>query len=59
MALTESGKIVLVRQYRTAIDRVTVEVLPARLDPGLRTLLDCAKRELHERRALRLVVFAF
>ncbi len=29
VALTESGKIVLVRQYRTAIDRVTVEFPPA------------------------------
>ena len=31
VALTESGKIVLVRQYRTAIDRVTVEVPAGKL----------------------------
>ena len=47
VALTESGKIVLVRQYRTAIDRVTVEIPAGKLDPG-EDPLDCAKRELHE-----------
>ncbi len=47
MALTENGKIVLVRQYRTAIDRVTVEIPAGKLDPG-EDPLDCAKRELHE-----------
>ena len=35
VALTESGKIVLVRQYRTAIDRVTVEIPAGKLDPGV------------------------
>ena len=34
VALTESGKIVLVRQYRTAIDRVTVESPPASSIPA-------------------------
>ena len=47
VALTESGKIVLVRQYRTAIDRVTVEIPAGKLDPG-EDPLDCAKRELHD-----------
>ena len=47
VALTESGKIVLVRQYRTAIDRVTVEIPAGKLDPG-EDPLECAKRELHE-----------
>ena len=47
VALTESGKIVLVRQYRTAIDRVTVEIPAGKLDPG-EDPLDCAKRELKE-----------
>ena len=32
VALTESGKIVLVRQYRTAIDRVTVEIPAGKLE---------------------------
>ena len=47
VALTETGKIVLVRQYRTAIDRVTVEIPAGKLDPG-EDPLECAKRELHE-----------
>ena len=47
VALTESGKIALVRQYRTALDRVTVELPAGKLDPG-EDPLDCAKRELHE-----------
>lgn len=47
VALTESGKIVLVRQYRTALDRVTVEIPAGKLDPG-EDPLDCARRELRE-----------
>lgn len=47
VALTESGKIVLVRQYRTALDRVTVEIPAGKLDPG-EDPLECAKRELLE-----------
>ena len=52
VALTETGKIVLVRQYRTAIDRVTVEIPAGKLDPG-EDPLDCAKRELHEETGFR------
>lgn len=47
VALTETGKIVLVRQYRTAIDRVTVEIPAGKLDPG-EDPEDCARRELLE-----------
>lgn len=47
VALTEMGKIVLVRQYRTAIDRVTVEIPAGKLDPG-EDPIDCARRELLE-----------
>ena len=47
VALTEPGKIVLVRQYRTALDRVTVEIPAGKLDPG-EDPLDCARRELRE-----------
>ena len=47
VALTEKGKIVLVRQYRTALDRVTVEIPAGKLDPG-EDPLECARRELHE-----------
>lgn len=47
VALTESGKIALVRQYRTALDRVTVEIPAGKLDPG-EDPEECARRELHE-----------
>lgn len=47
VALTQAGKIVLVRQYRTALDRVTVEIPAGKLDPG-EDPLECAKRELRE-----------
>ena len=47
VALTDSGKIALVRQYRTALDRVTVEIPAGKLDAG-EDPLECAKRELRE-----------
>ena len=47
VALTESGKIALVRQSRTALARVTVEIPAGKLEPG-EDPLDCAKRELKE-----------
>lgn len=47
VALTPTGKIALVRQYRTALDRVTVEIPAGKLDPG-EDPADCARRELRE-----------
>ena len=47
VALTEMGKIALVRQYRTSLDRVTVEIPAGKLEPG-EDPLDCARRELKE-----------
>ncbi|MBY4797781.1 NUDIX hydrolase [Collinsella sp. AGMB00827] len=52
VALTETGKIALVRQYRTAIDRVTVEIPAGKLDPGEDPEV-CAARELHEETGFR------
>lgn len=52
VALTESGKIVLVRQYRTALDRVTVEIPAGKLDPG-EDPVECARRELREETGFR------
>lgn len=34
VALTDEGRICLVRQFRTALDRVTVEIPAGKLDPG-------------------------
>ncbi len=47
VALTDDGRICLVRQYRTALGRVTVEVPAGKLDPG-EDPLECARRELTE-----------
>lgn len=47
VALTETGKIALVRQYRTSLDRVTVEIPAGKLDPGEEPAV-AARRELRE-----------
>ena len=47
VALTDDGRICLVRQYRTALGRVTLEIPAGKLDPG-EDPLDCARRELTE-----------
>lgn len=48
VALTTSGKIALVRQYRTSLGRVTVEIPAGKLDYPGEDPLECAKRELKE-----------
>lgn len=47
VALTDDGHICLVRQFRAALGRVTVEIPAGKLDPG-EDPLDCAHRELRE-----------
>lgn len=47
VALTDEGRVCLVRQYRTALDRVTVELPAGKLDPG-EDPEHCARRELLE-----------
>lgn len=47
VALTDDGRICLVRQYRTALGRVTVEIPAGKLAPG-EDPLSCAARELEE-----------
>lgn len=47
VALTETGKIALVRQYRASLGRVTVEIPAGKLEPGEDSLA-CARRELKE-----------
>lgn len=34
VALDDQGRVLVVRQYRTALERVTVEVPAGKLDPG-------------------------
>ena len=58
VALTDDGRICLVRQYRTALGRVTVEIPAGKLDPG-EDPLSCAARELLEETGLKAQKMAF
>ena len=58
IALTDGGRICLVRQYRTALGRVTVEIPAGKLDPG-EDPLDCARRELLEETGMAAKKIAF
>ena len=51
VALTDDGRICLVRQWRAALDRVTVEIPAGKLSPG-EDPLSCAERELREETGL-------
>ena len=42
------GKIILVRQYRLAVDDWTLEIPAGKLDVSGEKIIDCAKRELEE-----------
>ncbi len=58
VALTDDGRICLVRQYRTSLGRVTVEIPAGKLAPG-EDPLDCARRELLEETGMRAESMAF
>lgn len=58
VALTEDGRICLVRQYRTALGRVTVEIPAGKLAPG-EDPLECATRELLEETGMTAEKVAF
>ena len=47
VALDDQGRVLVVRQYRTALERVTVEVPAGKLDPG-EDPEDAVRRELAE-----------
>lgn len=58
VALTEEGGICLVRQYRTALGRVTVEIPAGKLSAG-EDPLECANRELLEETGMVAEKMAF
>lgn len=58
VALTSDGKICLVRQYRTALGRVTVEIPAGKLTPG-EDPLEAASRELTEETGMTAEKIAF
>ena len=47
IALTDEGKLILVEQYRKALEKVIVEIPAGKLEPGEKPEL-CAARELEE-----------
>ena len=47
------GKILMVRQYRNALDRFTLELPAGKLDDPKEPTLECAKRELEEETGYR------
>lgn len=49
----EEGKILMVRQYRNALDRFTLEIPAGKLDSPDEPTLDCAARELEEETGYR------
>lgn len=53
VAVTKEGKLLMVRQYRNALDRYTLEIPAGKLDyPGEPTI-ECARRELEEETGFR------
>ena len=58
VALTDEGRICLVRQYRTALGRVTVEIPAGKLAPG-EDPLECAARELTEETGMEAEKIAY
>ncbi len=46
--ITEDGKILLVRQWRNALDRFTIEIPAGGLEGADEPMIDCAARELEE-----------
>ena len=51
--VTEEGKILMVRQYRNALDRFTLEIPAGKLDSPDEPTLDCAAREPEEETGYR------
>lgn len=46
--VTSDGKILMVRQYRNALDRATLEIPAGKLDSPDESRVECAHRELEE-----------
>lgn len=46
--VTDEGKILMVRQYRNALDRETLEIPAGKLDSPDEPKIECARRELEE-----------
>ena len=53
LPVTEDGKILMVRQYRNALDRETLEIPAGKLDAPDEPKITCAYRELEEETGFR------
>lgn len=53
LPVTEAGKILMVRQYRNALDRETLEIPAGKLDAPDEPKIQCAYRELEEETGYR------
>lgn len=51
--VTDEGKILMVRQYRNALDRETLEIPAGKLDDPKEPKIECASRELEEETGYR------
>lgn len=51
--VTDDGKILMVRQFRNALDRETLEIPAGKLDTPGEPKIDCAYRELEEETGFR------
>ena len=57
--VTDDGKILMVRQYRNAVDRYSIEIPAGKKDDPSETGLSCAMRELEEETGYRSDTFEF
>lgn len=48
VAVNDDGKLLMVRQYRNALDRETLEIPAGKLDAPGEPKIECAYRELEE-----------
>ena len=53
LPVTDGGKILMVRQYRNALDRETLEIPAGKLDAADEPKIQCAYRELEEETGYR------
>lgn len=53
LPVTAEGKILMVRQYRNALDRFTLEIPAGKLDRPGEPMIECASRELEEETGYR------
>lgn len=54
LPVTDEGKILMVRQYRNALDRYTLEIPAGKLDAPDEPKIQCAYRELEEETGFRV-----